>query len=136
MAIQIYKKSQGKYVRMVTLGAAVLLGLFGGNQIYAHFGDLPAIFRVLGYEINWGHTLGVGVFLLFSLGGLWAVNYPRFVDLLIDTEGELRRVNWPTWRQVLEATGVVITVVIILSVFIVLVDRTVIIFFLRLIGVL
>ncbi len=136
MGIQIYKKTQGKYVRMVTLGAAALLGLFGGNQIYAHLSDLPVIFQILGYEINWGHILGVGVFLFFLLGGLWAVNYPRFVDLLIDTESELRRVNWPTSRQVLEATGVVITVVIILSVFIVLVDRGVIITFLKLIGVL
>ena len=136
MGIQIYKKAQGKYVRMATLGAALLLGLFGGNQIYAHYSDLPVIFQVLGYEINWGHILGVGVFLLFFLGALWAVNYPRFVDLLIDTESELRRVNWPSRRQVLEATGVVITVVIILSIFIVLVDRGVIITFLKLIGVL
>lgn len=136
MGIQIYKKTQGKYVRMVTLGAAGLMGLFGGNQIYAHFSDLPVIFQILGYEINWGHMLGVGVFLFFLLGGLWAANYPRFVDLLIDTESELRRVNWPTWRQVLEATGVVITVVILLSIFIVVVDRGVIITFLKFIRVL
>ncbi|KPJ62612.1 MAG: hypothetical protein AMS15_03290 [Planctomycetes bacterium DG_23] len=136
MGIQIYKKTQGKYVRLVTLGAAVLLGIFGGNQIYGPFSDLKDIFQILGYKINWGHIVGVGVFLFFLLGGLWAVNYPRFVDLLIDTEGELKRVNWPTWRQVFEATGVVITVVILMSLFIIVVDKTLIIYLLKLIRVL
>jgi preprotein translocase SecE subunit len=123
-------------VRLVTLGAATLLGLFGGNQIYAQFSDLANIFQVLGYAINWGHIVGVGVFLVFLLGGLWAVNYPRFVDLLIDTENELKRVSWPTWRQVFEATGVVITVVVIMSIFIIVVDIYLIILFLKLIGLL
>jgi preprotein translocase subunit SecE len=52
--------------------------------------------------------MAVGVILIG--GGLlwWALNKPRVVDFMIATESEMRKVNWPTRREIIGSTWVVI----------------------------
>jgi preprotein translocase SecE subunit len=42
---------------------------------------------------------------------MW-LNRPRFADLLIETEAELKRVKWATRKEVVRATGVVLYFVV------------------------
>jgi preprotein translocase SecE subunit len=64
--------------------------------------------------------------LLLAAAGLWiafrVVNLPVFADFLIATEAELNKVSWPTRRSVVQDTIVVLTTVLMLTVFLFLVD--------------
>ena len=63
-----------------------------------------------------GSVVGSGeIILTASLGaaagfGLlwWVLNKPRVVDFMIATESEMRKVNWPTRREIIGSTWVVI----------------------------
>ncbi len=44
------------------------------------------------------------------------LNRPKSVDLLIETEAEMRQVSWPTMKQVWNATLVVAFVTVVLAV--------------------
>ncbi len=50
----------------------------------------------------------VGVILLFGGVLFWVLNKPRVVEFMIATEAEMRKVNWPTKREVIGSTWVVI----------------------------
>lgn len=74
---------------------------FFGRQLIAGGGMLtewvtPSVFMALGIFI-------VGLVCIRA----W-LNRPRFADLLIETEAELRRVRWATRKEVNRATGVVL----------------------------
>lgn len=58
--------------------------------------------------VTWSVVLAVGLFVvgLFALRA-W-LNRPKFADLLIETEAELRRVRWAPRKEVNRATGVVL----------------------------
>lgn len=64
--------------------------------------------------------------LLLAAAGFWVafrvVNMPVFADFLIATEAELNKVSWPTRRSVVQDTIVVLTTVLLLTVFLFLVD--------------
>ncbi len=49
-----------------------------------------------------------GVILLFGGVIFWALNKPKVVEFMIATEAEMRKVNWPTKREVIGSTWVVI----------------------------
>jgi preprotein translocase SecE subunit len=48
---------------------------------------------------------------------------PRTVDFLIATEGEMKKVNWSTRREVVNSTGVVIFTMLVIAIFCFLCDR-------------
>jgi preprotein translocase SecE subunit len=58
--------------------------------------------------VTWSVFIALGMF----IGGLvllrWWLNRPRFADLLIETESELKRVRWAPRKEVNRATGVVL----------------------------
>lgn len=60
------------------------------------------------------------------LAGLLAIrlyqNKPKVADLLIDTEGELRKVSWPTMDEVLNTSLVVVVFVVFIGSFLALTD--------------
>jgi len=56
----------------------------------------------------------VGAAALFGLH--WVLNKPRTVDLLIETETEMRKVSWPTLPEVWNATLVVCLVTVVLAI--------------------
>ena len=49
-------------------------------------------------------------------------NKPKMADLLIDTEGELRKVSWPTIDEVLTTSMVVVVFVVFIGAFLALTD--------------
>ena len=64
--------------------------------------------------------------LLLIAATLWfawrAVNYPVFADFLIATEAEINKVSWASRRSLIRDTIVVLTTIILLTLFLFLVD--------------
>jgi len=81
---------------------------------------------------------GVAIVILLIGAGVvyWLVGLrPTSVDFLVSTDGEMKKVNWSTRREVLGSTWVVIGACFLIAAFLFLVDTTFSNVF-RLIGVL
>jgi preprotein translocase SecE subunit len=74
------------------------------------------------FTINPAVTLALSIAIGSLFGVFKLVNYPRFVDFLIDTESELKKVSWASRRQVISESIVVLSTVIIIGVYVFLVD--------------
>jgi preprotein translocase SecE subunit len=106
--LAVYKPGQGVYVRWGSAAGAGMIVIGFANFMHeqlAWFSDwvrylIPAVLLV---------ALGYGVF--------WAIGRnASVVNFMIATEGEMKKVNWSTRREVLGATKVVIATVIALAV--------------------
>jgi preprotein translocase subunit SecE len=68
---------------------------------------------IKGYRLTYGiyvqAAVAVGVIALFGMMIYrWVAVKPNSVDFLIATEGEMKKVNWPTRREVIGSTLIVI----------------------------
>jgi len=110
----IYKPGQGKWVRWGTVAALAIIVLSGTWWISEkELATQDALYKVLGGAI-W--TL-LGAFFTF-----WLVNSPKMAEFMIMTESEMRKVTWPTRREVIASTKVVIFVTLVLGVILYFVD--------------
>ncbi len=115
MALSVYKKGQGNAARGVVGVVAVLLGTWAGRQMW-HFGasgfdNLPrGIFTAIAAFIFGGLPMGLILF------------HRSVVDLMIETQQEMRKVAWASRSEVAGAATVVIVTVAVLSIFIYTVD--------------
>lgn len=76
--------------------------------------------------------VGVAVGVIISLGllGYWLLALNRkFSDFLIATEGEMKKVNWTSRKEIIGSTKVVVFVVVSLSILLFVVDSFFIMFF-------
>lgn len=79
-------------------------------------------FEVFGKEFLSAHVVAA-FFLVGSMVGVYIlVNRPRVAGFLVEVEGELRKVSWPTRREVLGSTLVVLILMAVLAAYIFLVD--------------
>jgi len=104
VALSIYKPRQGYWTRVLSaVGAAVLIFAF----IAWIWQELTAI-TDQGARFAW--QTATAVVLLLGSGVLvyWVMNKPRIVDFFIATDSEMRKVNWPTRREITGSTWVVI----------------------------
>jgi len=120
MALELYKKGQGTTARASAYAIGILLIGFGAIRLFAAVNrpgegvlvpDLPilgalTITKVVAFAVGIAGILGLHAVL----------NRPKSVDLLIETEAEMRRVSWPTMKQVWNATLVVAFVTLVLAV--------------------
>jgi preprotein translocase SecE subunit len=120
--LRLYKPGQGVYVRWGTAAGAGVLAVGCANFLY----DQLALVNNL-----WVQTLVpvavlvfLGVMIFRMIGQKRAV-----VEFMIATEGELRKVSWPSNKEVLGATRVVIVCVLALSFLLFLVDMVSIVVF-------
>lgn len=120
MGIELHKKGQGTLSRSTayTIGAALIV--FGALRLFATINRpgqnvlvdaLPVVGAVTVYKVI---ALVVGAAGLLGLH--WILNKPRTVDLLIETETEMRKVSWPTLPEVWNATLVVCLVTVVLAI--------------------
>lgn len=116
----IYKKGQGYWTRTmsaVALGTLVLMGVAWLWDVLAvaSIGELEPVYVQGGASI-------VAV-IVIGLVGWWLIGRnPRSVDFMIATEGELKKVNWSSRREVLGSTWVVIGLTIFVAIFCLLFD--------------
>ena len=121
MALGIYKKGQGYWVRLMTaigFGLIVLLGvvwifnLLVGVQI----GSLEPVY-VQG-------SVSVVILAICGWVGYYLIGCKqRVVDFMIATEGEMKKVNWSSRREILGSTWVVIGLTVIIAILCFLFDR-------------
>jgi len=94
----LYNPTLGKTARRLTLLGLVILFVTGAAAAYRD--------NLLG---NPGAT---GIYALaVSLLGLWisfrTVNFPTFADFLVQVETEMRKVSWPSKKELFSTTKVV-----------------------------
>ena len=121
MALELYKKGQGTLARSVAYGIVAGLIVFGALRLYVAmgFGDFTKVliedFGPLG-DLTVRKVIAFVVALAGLVGLHVILNRPQSVDLLIETEQEMKKVSWPTLPDVWNATGVVILVTVTLAV--------------------
>ncbi len=99
----LYKPNQGTYVRWCSAIGGFALALAGVAFLYNRLGGLGQNTEQIQLLVPVA-ALAVLTYLIF-----WAVGqHKRIVDFMIATEGEMKKVNWSTRREVLGATRVVI----------------------------
>jgi preprotein translocase SecE subunit len=127
-----YKGSQGQRVRRATMLGILLLAGAGIYSLYSH-GTLVTAAKDWAVRIPFSDRhvpllpdVQFTVPLLLAAAALWlayrVVNLPVFADFLIATEAEVNKVSWPTRHSVIQDTVVVLTTVLLLTVFLFVVD--------------
>ncbi len=83
-----------------------------------------SVFTVPGIDVplSWGSLVVAIVFLACAAGTYKLLNKPRFADFLIESESELKRVDWPTKPEVVASTKVVVVVVILMMLILFVLD--------------
>jgi preprotein translocase SecE subunit len=132
----IYKKGQGYWTRLmsaIALGTLVLMGsvwvwdILNGVIISESLWDQPV------------YTQAVGAVLFAGFFGFLGYQFigrkPKIVDFMIATEGEMKKVNWSSRREILGSTWVVIGLTIAIALLCFVFDQLFILLF-RAVGVL
>ncbi len=133
MAFGIYKQGQGYWTRLMTAiagGTILAMGVAWMWQQIPNLGLGATTIYVQG---------GATVALLGSCG--WLLYYlicikPKVADFLIATEGEMKKVNWSTRREIMGSTWVVIGLTFFIAVLIFILDYLIFTPFFRWINVL
>ena len=102
----IYKPGQGYWTRTMSAIAFSLLILMGAVWVW----DLARTIRI--GEIQPIYFSGTAAVLFIAIGGyliyLFVGRKHRTVDFMIATEGEMKKVNWSTRKEIMSSTWVVI----------------------------
>ena len=116
---EIYKPGQGRNVRMwsaVGYGALVCwFAYFMWDKLsVVDAGQYTQVIQV---------GVAVAIVVIFGLLGYWVLGLNKRVnDFLIATEGEMKKVNWTSRKEIIGSTKVVIVVVVAMAVLLFTVD--------------
>ncbi|MDY7107942.1 MAG: preprotein translocase subunit SecE [Planctomycetota bacterium] len=127
MGAGIYKKGQGYWTRLMSAIAFGLIVLMGTVWLWdllatTKIGDIQTIYVQAG-----GAVLVLG---FFGILGFYLIGRkPAVVDFMIATEGEMKKVNWSSRREVLGSTWIVIALTIFIAILCFAYDRVFQIFF-------
>lgn len=122
---KIYKEGQGKWGRGLLAFSVAIGSVF---TVWSLHDALPVRERITIPVFSWSldyRFLFEGPLLIGALiFGVWIFNHPPAADFLIDTENELKhKVTWPSKKEEINASVVVVVTVIILGGFILGIDR-------------
>ena len=115
MSIGIYKQGQGYWVRLMSsigFGLLILMGVdWLWNQLSGvQIGTIEPVFIQAGVSVI---VVIVGGLIGYYLLG----RKPKLVDFMIATEGEMRKVNWSTRREIVGSTVLVILLTLLTAVY-------------------
>jgi len=133
MSLELYKKGQGTITRLVASFSLILLIAYGCYALY-HFippvdpkyspprptfwGTNLYVVPFFDAALTYGMLISVLAFFAFCfLAYILLLNKPKPSDYLIETEGELKKVSWPTRAQYMGSSVAVIISVVILGLF-------------------
>lgn len=113
MQAGIYKKGQGYWVRLMSAIAYGLVVAMGGYWLWdllanAQFGEMqPVYVQMISLLV---------VFVVFGwIGYQVLARRHRTVDFLIATEGEMKKVNWSSRREIIASTRVVVMLTLLIA---------------------
>ena len=118
--LELYKKGQGSMGRLIGLVSAFLLVATGGYSLWITLQGNATLSKILlpiphvGLEITWAFLIALLVVVVGSVGVVWFVNRPRSVDLLIETEAEMRKVSWPSRQEAWNSSIIVVVTVLVM----------------------
>lgn len=135
----VYRKGFGLYSRVAVGIALGILAMFASVSLYNALIDLPDIAEgvkvpLIDVGLTWGLLSSVALFVFLGffvcvfVAGLETGLRPldnggkKTVEFLIDTQGELQKVSWPTRYELVGSTAVVIVSVVVIGVFVLGVD--------------
>ncbi len=119
MSLAMYKPDQGYWTRM---SSAIAAGVLVASAAAWAWGQLSIVRTSFAIEYLQG---GVAIAILaVGLAFVYWLCYakPKSSEFLIATEGEMKKVNWSSRREILGSTWVVITVAFVIATMIFLVD--------------
>ncbi len=112
--LSIYKPGQGKWVRWGTVAGLAIVAITGAYWLavteLAIDGALVQVIAAVVWILLWGGVT------------FWAVNTPKLAEFMILTESEMRKVWWPSRRDVINSTKVIIVLTLLLGLILWLVD--------------
>ena len=118
--MSVYKPGQGYYTRMGTVVGVAVVSLLGILWAWDYMqgwklGSVNPLYTATAGSILIG---GIVTFVMYSL----VFVKPKTVDFLIATEGEMKKVNWSTRREIVGSTGAVIMTALVIAVFCYVID--------------
>ncbi|MCU0913618.1 MAG: preprotein translocase subunit SecE [Planctomycetes bacterium] len=127
MLTQIYKPGQAKYTRLGSGFAVAATVTIGCWRLY----DV-----LTGSDVSLWIATMIPAAILVGLSVLtyWLLNKPAVADFLIAAEGELKKVNWSSRKEVAVSTFVVIIVVLVMATLLGMTDFVFQLIFQKLIG--
>ncbi|MSQ91182.1 MAG: preprotein translocase subunit SecE [Phycisphaerales bacterium] len=125
----MYKLGQGYWTRVISATAGGVIALLGGWWLHD-------IFETIDWGIN-------PIFLSWGIGGLfvalccpaiyfWTARTVKTVDFLVATESEMKKVSWPTRREVSGSTVIVIFTSMLIALFCFFFDQVFFLLFVQL----
>jgi len=127
----IYKEDQGKVARIILVTVILLGAVFALQQLHGYMPKIPD-WKLLGLIdenglalqiLDWRYMVHGPLIVLAIMFAYGQFNRPKTADFLIETENELKnKVTWPSRKEEISASVVVVVTVLILSVFIFGVD--------------
>ena len=105
----LYKRTQGKNVRQVTLITIMVV-------VAAGVWSLKLWMEAEGQSSSLANGVPLAVLLACGWAAFRLVQWPRFADFLISVEAEMSKVSWPSRNELLRASAVVIIVIFLLAV--------------------
>ena len=116
MFFSVYKSGQGYWTRVLSAIGAGMMALAGVFWLWKELSVVRDQYVQAGASAS--------VVLVFGALLWWLLNKPRVVDFMIATESEMRKVNWPTKREIVGSTWIVISGTIMMAVLLFTVNLT------------
>ena len=112
----IYKPGQGKWVRWGTVAGMGILAALGTYWVGYSDPNIAQLGRIgqLSAAVVW--------VLLWVWVTFWFVNSPKYGEFMIMTESEMRKVSWPSRKEVVTSVKIVIILTLLMGVMLGLVD--------------
>lgn len=133
MVFEIYKRGQGKYTRLCTAFAAALISGLGCYRLYVQLE--PVSWGLSRKAALWIATMvPASLFVLLGLLIFWVVNKVNIADFMIAAEGEMKKVNWSSRKEIIVSTFIVIVVVVVMALLLWWTDLLFQLFFMKLMG--
>ena len=122
MKLEIYKSGQGKYTRLLSGFGFALVVAIGCYRLYL---VLSAT------DLNmWVKTMvPVVVFAGFGVLIFWLLNKASLADFMISAEGEVKKVNWSSRKEITVSTILVMGVLFLFAALIGITDLIFTVFF-------
>jgi preprotein translocase SecE subunit len=114
MSAVIYKPDQGYWTRTMSAVAVGVIALAGAAWFYQ---------QLVGFNIYLRGGVAGGFMVIMAAAIYWVYGSNRkTVDFFIATEGELKKVNWSTRREIMGSTWVVVIVSLSIAAILFIVD--------------
>jgi len=115
MALKIYKHGQAGYTRMGSAIGLVVIGTIACYKLYERLMDMTWI-ESKNARMMVATMVPSAVFVILGFLIYLLINKPAVSDFLIASEGEVKKVNWSSRKEIAVSTFIVIVVVAIVSV--------------------